>query len=168
VHGPAAAANIPAHANQWENVLREIESGTATAAYTVARPTRAYAGLHRWISDPQQPLPAWVELRWPEPVAFREVQLVFDTGLHRFLTLSQADGYTRRMHWGEPQPETVRDYRLEAECGGTWVELHVEHGNFLRRRVHDVQLPGRASALRVTVLATNGSDTARVNEIRVY
>ena len=121
------------------------------------------------MSDPAAGLPAWIELRWPEPVTLREVQVIFDTGLHRFLTLSQADGYTQRMHWGAPQPETVRDYRIEAEGeGGSWREVVMVNGNYQRRRVHVLPEHIETRALRLHVFATQGLDHARVMEIRAY
>ena len=167
VHGPAQVAAHSAD-NQWENVLREIESGAAQAHYTPAPPDRARPGTHRWLSDPAAGLPAWLELRWPEPVEIGEVQLVFDTGLHRFLTLSQADGYTRRMHWGAPQPETVRDYAiLIATDGAGWREILAVRDNYRRLRRHRLARPERASAVRVLVTATNGLDHARICEVRV-
>lgn len=169
VHGPESSPGQTAAANQWENVLKEIETGRTKALYTSAPPDRAFPGRHRWMSDPAAGLPAWLELRWAAPVTLREVQLVFDTGLHRFLTLSQADGYTRRMHWGEPQPETVRDYRIEAEtAAGVWSLLHTGRGNYQRRRVHRLVAPVAARALRIVVEATNGLDHVRVCEVRAY
>ena len=168
VHGPAAVGPV-AGANQWETVLQEIATGKATALYTSAPPERARPGLHRWMSDPAAGLPAQVELRWATPVAVREIQLIFDTGLHRFLTLSQADGYTARMDWGRPQPETVRDYRIDAEVAGRWRTVHAETGNYQRRRVHRLAEPeGAVAALRVVVTATHGLDHARICEVRVY
>ena len=168
VHGPDVVASAAA-ANQWENVLAEIATGKATALYTSAPPDRAAPGLHRWMSEPAARLPATLELRWAAPVAASEVQLIFDTGLHRFLTLSQADGYTARMEWGRPQPETVRDYRLEAKIGGEWRVIHTEVGNYQRRRVHRWAEPlPTVAALRLVVTATNGLDHARVCEVRVY
>ena len=168
VHGPDVVASAAA-ANQWENVLAEIATGKATALYTSAPPDRAAPGLHRWMSEPAARLPATLELRWAAPVAASEVQLIFDTGLHRFLTLSQADGYTARMEWGRPQPETVRDYRLEAKIGSEWRVIHNEVGNYQRRRVHRWAEPlPTVAALRLVVTATNGLDHARVCEVRVY
>jgi hypothetical protein len=168
VHGGAAAA-APAAGNQWENVLRELETGRVEARYTPAPPDRAFPGTHRWMSDPAAGLPAWLELRWAEPVTLGEVQLVFDTGQHRFLTLSQADGYTRRMQWGEPQAETVRDYRLEVEHGaGVWTAAHTVRGNYQRLRRHCWSVPVTTRALRVVIEASNGLDHARVFEIRAY
>lgn len=168
VHGPDVVARAEP-ANQWENVLAEIATGKATALYTSAPPDRAAPGLHRWMSEPVAGLPATLDLRWATPVAVSEVQLIFDTGLHRFLTLSQADGYTARMEWGRPQPETVRDYRLEAKIGGEWRVIHTEVGNYQRRRVHRWADPlPTVAALRLVVTATNGLDHARVCEVRVY
>ncbi|MCX6953444.1 MAG: FAD-dependent oxidoreductase [Verrucomicrobia bacterium] len=167
VHGPASASPAGGGENLWREVLSEIETGTTHARYTSAPPDRARPGLHRWMSDPAAGLPATLELRWSEPVTVREIQLIFDTGLHRFLTLSQADGYTARMHWGRPQPETVRDYGIDAETAGGWRPLIREQGNYQRRRVHRVD-PMAARALRITVTATHWLDHARICEVRVY
>ncbi len=167
-HAPAAVVVAPG--NQWENVLKEIETGHARPFYTYAPPDRATVGSHRWMSDPAAGFPATLELRWPGPVAVREIQIIFDTGLHRFLTLSQADGYTARMEWGRPQPETVRDYRIEVESAGAWRTVHTEVGNYQRRRLHRLAAEHGESvaALRVVVTATNGLDHARICEVRVY
>ncbi len=102
-------------------------------------------------------------------MAVSEVQLIFDTGLHRFLALSQADGYTARMDRGRPQAETVRDYWLENESGGMWRTVHSEAGNDQRRRVHCRAGGGaRGAAWLVVVTATNGPAHARICEVRVY
>jgi hypothetical protein len=167
VHGPQSESR-PTTDNQWENVLRELQTGEVHALYTSAPPGRAVVGTHRWMSTPAAGMPAWIELRWRAAVRIREVQFIFDTGLHRFLTLSQADGYTRRMHWGAPQPETVRDYRIEAETAAGWVLAHTEVGNYQRRRVHPLQIGAPLNALRLVVTATNGLDHARLCEIRAY
>ena len=168
VHGPAVSA--PADTgNQWASILQELETGKAHALYTSAPADRALPGTHRWMSDPAAGLPATLELRWAASVVAQEIQLIFDTGLHRFLTLSQADGYTARMMWGRPQPETVRDYRIEAEVAGEWRTLHTEAGNYQRRRVHRFAAPiSGVTAIRIVVTATNGLDHARICEVRVY
>ena len=46
--------------------------------------------------------------------------MVFDTGLHRDLTLTHHDGYCARMEWGRPQPEPVRDYTISGSDGSEW------------------------------------------------
>lgn len=149
-----------------------IRSGQTRAVHGVeglicAPPDRARPGLHRWMSDPAAGLPAWVEVQWAAPMEVGCVEIVFDTGLHRLLTLSQADGYTAKMLWGRPQPETVRDYRLEASISGQWVEIATVTGNYQRRRVHALA-PRKVDAVRISVSATNGLDHARICEVRCY
>ncbi len=129
---------------------------------------RAHPGTHRWMSDPASGLPAHLELHWDAPVTLGEVQLIFDTGLHRVLTLSHADAYTRKMLWGQPQPETVRDYTIAAKVDGRWQPLAEVQGNHQRRCRHLLDEAVHTDALRVTVHATHGLDHARICEIRAY
>lgn len=124
---------------------------------------RAAPGLHRWVSDG---LPAWIQLDWDKPVFISGIQLVFDTGLHRHLTLSHHDGYTSRMEWGVAQPETVRDYSIQVGQNG-WKELLNVAGNFQRLRRHQFEQVVVTDSLRVVVHATNGFDHARLMEIRL-
>lgn len=167
------AGRITASGAQAGGEAEAVRSGQTRAVHGDGRgicapPERARPGRHRWMSEPTRGLPAWLEVQWTEEVTVGEVALVFDTGLHRLLTLSQADGYTAKMLWGRPQPETVRDYRLEACVGGSWVALASVTGNHQRRAVHRLASPVRTTALRLTVTATNGLDHARVCEVRAY
>lgn len=133
-----------------------------------APPGRAAAATHRWMSDPRDGFPVSLRLDWPEPLEVSEIRLVFDTGLHRHLTLSHHDGYTAKMRWGCGQPETVRDYSIEARNGEVWRTLVEARGNFQRCRVHRLQSAAVVDALRINVAATNGLNQARICEIRVY
>lgn len=126
---------------------------------------RTSEGTHRWMSTS---LPASIELRWPSPVSLSEVDLVFDTGMHRPLTLSHSDAYVAKMTWGQAQPECIRDYVLAGEIEGEWAKLYEVEGNYQRHRRHAVDPSGPVSALRVVVTATNGIDHARICEIRAY
>jgi hypothetical protein len=130
-----------------------------------ALPEQANPGVHRWISAS---LPATLTLEWDAPPTVREIRLVFDTGLHRELTLSMCNAVARRLLWGQPQPETVKDYRIEGLVNGQWTAILTEKDNFLRHRIHRLPKPVEASALRLTVESTNGADHARVCEMRVY
>jgi len=172
VHGPGSpdggAARPAVAKNLWSEVLKKVESGEQPRALTTAPPDRAFPGRHRWMSDPAGGFPAWIELRWPEFVTIREVILIFDTGLHRHLTLTQADGYARTMIWGRPQPETVRDYSVELDTRSGWRPMLRVPDNHQRRRAHVFSGAPEARALRLTVHGTNGLDHARVCEIRAY
>lgn len=153
--------------NLWEKVLGKTEAGDPADDLTIGPPDRCFPGTHRWTSDPAAGLPAWLELRWAESITFSEIVLIFDTGLHRHLTLTQADGYEKRMWWGRPQPETVRDYTIAIESGGGWRDLLAERQNYQRRRVHRFE-PVTSHAVRIHVVATNGIDHARIMEVRAY
>ncbi len=158
------AAQITASSSQAGAEPGNVRSGHARMVACVP-PERIQHGLHRWMSVEA---PAWLEIRWHEPVTLREVVLIFDTGLHRLLTLSQADGYTQKMLWGRPQPETVRDYTLNIETADGWQELVKVEGNYQRRRSHILEQTESATALRIQVTATNGLGHARIVKVRAY
>ena len=120
------------------------------------------------MSEPTAGLPAWLELRWERAITPAYIQLIFDTGLHRVLTLSHSDAYVSRMQWGQAQSECVRDYRLEGEVDGTWQTLVEITDNYQRRAHHTLDNPPSIRALRVHISATNGLDHARICEVRVY
>ncbi len=110
---------------------------------------------------------AWLRLDWPDAVTLSEVRLTFDTGFERPLTLTMSDHHTRQTIRG-PQPETVRDYALEALAeDGSWRQLAAEAGNYQRLRVHRFDVL-QTNALRLRVTATNGDEQARVFEVRCY
>ncbi len=166
----ARSAKVFASSAQKKGAAANVLSGTTRAAHGPkgAPSGRVEPGTHRWMSDPDAGLPAWLELRWDAPVKVKRIQLVFDTGMHRVLTLTHSDAYADRMEWGRPQPETVRDYTIEGKVGRKWRTLGEVAGNYQRRRVHEIELPSPVSALRISVTATNGMDHARIFEVRAY
>lgn len=85
--------------------------------------------------------------------------------MDRPLTLSHHDGYTSRMHWGVPQPETIRNYSIHGLIDGIWTPLGGEIDNYQRLRRHEINAD--VSAIRVSVDGTHSrSDAARILEIR--
>ncbi|MDZ4406038.1 FAD-dependent oxidoreductase [Prosthecobacter sp.] len=158
------AAQINASSIKLGAEPENVRSGF-TRIVTNVPTDRRQEGVQRWMSEE---VPAWLEIRWDEPVCIREVVLIFDSGQHRLLTLSQADGYTQKMLWGQPQSETVRDYVLSLETTHGWQDvLKVAH-NYQRRRSHLLEQTEHATALRIQVTATNGLDHARIVEVRAY
>jgi hypothetical protein len=117
--------------------------------------------IHQW-SARMRPEGVWVELRWPQPVTLREVQCTFDTGFQRELTLTSSDNANKGIVRA-PQPETVSHYRLLAGDR----ELARVEGNYQRLRRHRFE-PVTTDRLRLHITGTNGSDLARVFEIRCY
>ena len=163
-------ARITATSEQACGPAEAVHSGFTRATFGPGgtRPEQTAPGVHRWMSDPAPGLPAALLLEWPEPVVIRSVRLVFDTGLHRILTLSHSDKLTARMCWGCPQPETVADFSIEVlKPDGSWQVLREVRDNIQRLVVLTLPEPCLVSALRLTIQRTQGLDHARVCEIRV-
>jgi len=166
----ALRASISASSAQRAGPPENVVSGQTRSVHGKhgAPPNRAFEGAHRWMSEPSAGVPAWLKLAWEAPVRVAEVQLVFDTGLHRLLTLTHCDSYSNQMEWGRPQPETVADYQIEGWIDGRWKPLERVSGNWQRLRRHRFPEPQEMEAIRIVVDATNGLDHARICEVRVY
>lgn len=113
-----------------------------------------------WMSDAAQALPQSLELRWETAQQFNSAILFFDTNLSL--------GGGSRAPFSRPA-ECVRDFRLHALENGVWRVVYACKDNFQRR--HEARFESvEAEALKLEVTATNGdgSEGARVFEIRVY
>ena len=170
----ASPALEPGHSAMFEmgnSKMRRL-NGTPALSFRVEPPQPCYAAAnvlsgetrpHRftnlWRSDPRQPLPQWLQLSWPEPVTFQTVELTFPGHL------------LREYHAYPPffrDPQTARDYTIEAWQDGAWRVLHNEKGNYQRHRRHILTDAVTTSRLRVVVHATNGDPSAAIYEIRAY
>ena len=107
---------------------------------------------------------------WPgtSPSTLRRVQITFDTGFHRELTLTSSDGINGGIIRA-PQPETVKDYQVlyRNSADGKW-EILADVKNNHQRLVRHEFSPVSAQAIRLVVTATNGEKLARVFEVRCY
>ncbi|MCA9006698.1 MAG: FAD-dependent oxidoreductase, partial [Planctomycetaceae bacterium] len=166
----ARSARMSASSEQAGYAACNVISGQTRSVHGAAGAPegRAFPGGHRWMSEPAEGLPATLLLEWETPTSVSEIQLIFDTGLHRHLTLSHHDGYTEKMLWGRPQPETVSDYQIEVNDGSVWKPVVNVTGNYQRRRVHRLESEFVVKQLRIVVTGTNGVDQARISEVRVY
>jgi hypothetical protein len=134
----------------------QLVNGHTRALHPRLHPSFADSS-NEWVS---KSLPAWVEFRWKKPVRIAAVQITFDSGFQRELTLSMSDAFTRRMIRG-PQPETVADYTLAV--GEHRIEVT---GNYQRRRMHRLTEPVSTDRMRLTVHRAQAVEQARVFEIR--
>src|SRR5690606_10167315 len=98
--------------NEDPDDLARLASVSASGVYETAKPENVINGFvrdmhgemnNRWIA-PMSSEGAWIELSWDEPQPIRRIQLTFDTGFHRELTLSSSDSHTKNMIRA-PQPE---------------------------------------------------------------
>jgi len=109
----------------------------------------------------------WLEFAWDRPERISQIQITFDTGFQRELTLSASDSVTKKVIRG-PQPETVRDYEIVAtDSANRQVSLAKIAGNHQRLRRHHFT-PIEVKSIRLHVTATNGDPVARVYEVRCY
>jgi hypothetical protein len=123
------------------------------------------AETHYWAADPA-PDGAWIEFAWERPQRIAEVQLTFDSGFHRELTLSASDAATNGVIRAA-QPETVRDYEVRARHGGAWKTVAQVTGNY--QRLNRLRFdPVETEALRIHVTAANGVKQLRIYEVRCY
>jgi len=166
----AGKASICASSFQSNGQPEYIISGWTRSVYGTGGVSRKRAaeGSQRWMSNPDEPLPQWIELMWNEPITIKAIEITFDTGMHRVLTLTQAEAYTRKMHWGRAQEETVRDYLIIYKSDGEWNKISKVRDNYLAQRVHKLKEEISTGAIRIVVQKTNGINHARILEVRVY
>lgn len=120
---------------------------------------------HQWRADMKLAEP-WIELKWNMRVKINQIQLVFDTGLHRFLRISPEDNVYSDQIRG-PQPETISDYTIDAKIGSVSKRIVAVKNNYLRRVVNTFE-PLEVDSIRITVQKTNGDPQAKLFEVRCY
>jgi hypothetical protein len=149
---------------------------TASAEYKTSRAANVINGFvrdmeHEWKNRWGAPMAAdgaWLELTWDKPQTIRRIQITFDSGFHRELTLTSQDAVNKGIIRA-PQPETVRDYEITAVVPGSDkpVSLAKVTGNYQRLNRHTFK-PVEAKSIRLHITATNGADVASVYEVRGY
>lgn len=150
-------------------VTASSEQDAGAAANVINGFVRAIPGgpTNRWMAEMGQD-GAWIDLEWDQPRTLQKIQITFDSGFHRELTLTKQNAINNGIVRA-PQPETVRDYRVEIRksADGPWTEVARVSGN--HQRVNRLTIdPVSAQAVRVRVQATNGDPLARIFEIRCY
>ena len=166
--------------NEDPDDLARQATATASSSLMDSQPENVLSGetrdvpeatANRWLGDIEDLWEneegPWIELAWDAPQQIGQVQLLFDSGFQRELTLTAQYPRQNRMILG-PQPETVRDYTLSAvTADGERIILAEVEGNYQRLCRHTFD-PQSIQSLRLTVHATNGNPEARVFEIRCY
>ncbi len=158
----------PADVARQATVTASGEVEGSRAAHVINGQTRdlPHQWKNRW-GGPMTDDGAWLMLEWDAPQKIGHVQLCFDSGFSRELTLSENNWVRNRQKRGT-QPETVRDYRvLCRQENGDWREVAAVTGNYQRLRRHDID-PMHTTAVRIEITATNGNPEARIYEVRCY
>lgn len=114
-----------------------------------------------WISDPAQGLPQDLSLSWSEPQEFGHVALTFDN-LPRQRHENPWESGKRAMGF------CVKGYELSVWENGAWRTLAKEECNYNRFRTHSFEML-TTTKMRLRILNTHdGTQSARVYQIRVY
>ncbi len=145
-------------------------SGEAVAPLVIDGITRDIpkGPIHHW-AGPMTDKGAWLDLKWDSPRTISQVQLTFDTGFQRQLVLTANPTFWRADSQRQPQPETVKDYKVQVrkKGSGEFVTVATVIGNY--QRLNRVRFEAvEAEAVRVHVTATNGLEEARMFEVRCY
>lgn len=140
------------------------DSGALAAAQVTGPLQRPYHGPRMWSSEALavDPRP-WIRLDWDEPREIGAFDIIFNDDVDIDLI--------NLHHHRTPfpvMPELVRDYQVEALVDGVWQTVITVEDNRERRRSHVLGKPLGATALRLTVRATNGSEWATVVALRVF
>lgn len=163
--------------NEDPRDLARLAKVSASGTHDLSRPENVTNGFvrelgngwnNRWGAR-MTPDGVWLRLDWDAPQRLSRIEITFDTGFHRELTLSSQDSANRGIIRG-PQPETVRDYEVSwlPEPGSGQLQSLVKvQGNYQRVNRH-IFSPILATSLRFLFTATNGDALARVYEIRCY
>ena len=121
--------------------------------------TRPVATTNRWISDPQQAMPQWLQLSWEQPQTITTAQLTFP-------------GHIVHEYHGTPplfkHPQIPADFTVEAWINNDWQVLETIFGNYQRHCRITFKEPVTTAKLRVVFSSTNGSASAEVCEFRAW
>ncbi|HUZ46854.1 MAG TPA: FAD-dependent oxidoreductase [Terriglobia bacterium] len=109
-----------------------------------------------YMSDPEQPLPSWLELQLPRSTDFNQIQITFDTDCNRRIRLPLFR-----------YPECVKRYEIAVGTAAGWRTIVRQDDNYFRRRVHNFDLV-RSNRVRINFYETNGAKAVRVYEVRIY
>jgi hypothetical protein len=109
-----------------------------------------------YMSDPEKPLPSWLELQLPRPADFNHVQITFDTDCNR---------RHRQPHFRAA--ECVKRYDIAVSTTAGWKTIVQEDGNYFRRRFHNFDRV-HSDRVRLNFHETNGAKSVRVYEVRIY
>jgi hypothetical protein len=163
----AKIAKINASSEKTDGLAINIIDGQTRSVHGKmgVQPELTEIGTHRWMSQCNDNTP-WIELEWQKPVDISKIVLVLDTGMHRPLMMTHVNALKKRTLW-QAQPETLRDFDILSFGGKKYESVLTVRNNYQRQLEFSVNLKN-ISRLCLEVFKTNGSDSARLFEIRCY
>lgn len=120
---------------------------------------RPFVDSGMWRSDPAAAMPQALTCRWDSPQQVQQVDVQFGGNLEYELCRNAPLSV---------DAEIVRDYEVHVEVDGAWRTVATITDNFQLNRFHQLESAVLASAVRIQILATNGSPSASVASFRVF
>lgn len=136
-----------------------IRTANCAAENVINGYSRANDHIHyEWVSDPEQGLPQWIELKLDKKQPINTIYVTLDTDMTN----------PAMLHLFEEYPHTlVRAYTVEVNDGTKWIPVGEVKDNYLRRITHKFDTID-ATAIRINVTETGDNATARIFEVRIY
>ncbi len=113
---------------------------------------------YEWVSDPDQGLPQWIELKLDKQQPINKIHVTLDTDMTNPSMLRCYEDYPHTL---------VRAYTVEVNDGEKWVQVGDVKDNYMRRIDHKFDTIN-ATAVRINVTETGDNATARIFEVRIY
>ena len=137
----------------------EIHTANCSASNIINGYSRANDHIdYEWVSDPDQGLPQWIELKLDKQQPINKIHVTLDTDMTNPSMLAPYEGFPHTL---------VRAYTVEVNDGTNWIEVGNIKDNYLRR--NDFKFDAiNATAVRINVTETGDNLTARIFEVRIY
>jgi hypothetical protein len=137
----------------------EIHVGNRTADNVINGYSRRNDHVnYEWVSDPEQGLPQWIELKLDHQQPINAIHVTLDTDMTNPAML--------RLY--EPFPsKLVKAYTVEVHDGERWIPVGSVEDNWYRRIDHKFDTIN-ATAVRINVTESGDGMTARIFEVRIY
>ena len=164
---------IPGFANHDPADLCRGAKVTATSFKEGCEPENVINGVARRVGKTEN---AWeskdldnavLTLELAEAADVKQIRLTFDPNLTKEIMPSMTRNVRDRQVKGMPH-ELVKDYKVEALCGGEVVWSKDVAENYQRLNILDLDAAVKCDTIRITVLSSHGIDSARIYEVRAY
>lgn len=165
---------IPNLRNLDDSDLARTALVTATSAKEGFGPEQVINGISRgegdkrniWVSDGLSDSGEALNLQLRQRTQVSQVRLTFDSNFGYAIKLTMSGKRQKQQRIGTP-PELVKDYTVTLWDGDQKVAEKTVFDNVQRANIVDFE-PVVCDKVTVTVHATNGTEDARVYEVRIY
>lgn len=113
---------------------------------------------YEWVSDPDQGLPQWIELKLDKQQPINKIHVTLDTDMTNPSMLKLFEDFPSKL---------VKAYTVEVNDGNNWIQVAEVKDNWFRRINHKFDTIN-ATAVRINVTESGDGVTARIFEVRIY